>query len=222
MSSLRAGRDDVRFASTDSPSLAWQPGFLELLPAIQRLARFAFRDLDPASREEAVAEAVAAAAVAYRRLVELGRRRDAFASPLARYAVLHVRNGRHIGGRQDHVDVLSRVAQRRHGFQVTSLEATHQPDRSPAHASRGKWLDTLVAEDRRATPADVAVTRIDFRSWLATLSCRQCRVAEALAAGDTTQDAARRFQVTPGRISQMRRELAEAWSRHQGDAGAVA
>jgi 5-methyltetrahydropteroyltriglutamate--homocysteine methyltransferase len=55
---------------------------------IQRFARIAFRHLDPASREEAVAEGVAAALVAYRRLFELGRQHMAYATALARYAVL--------------------------------------------------------------------------------------------------------------------------------------
>ena len=38
---------------------AWHAGFLEMLPAIRRQARLAFRHLDPEAREEAVEEAVA-------------------------------------------------------------------------------------------------------------------------------------------------------------------
>src|SRR5256885_6494171 len=99
----------------------WQRGFLVLLPGIRRFARLAFSRLDPVNREESVAEAVATALVAYRRLVELGRQEVAYATPLGRYAVLHVLSGRHVGGRQSSTDALSRLAQRRHGFGVTSL-----------------------------------------------------------------------------------------------------
>jgi hypothetical protein len=192
---------------------SWQRGFLDLLPAIQRFARFAFRHLDPAGRDEAVAEATAIALVAYRRLVQRGRQSIAYATPLARYAVLHVRSGRRVGGPQDHTDVLSRVAQQRHGFQVVSF---HRAD----HA-RAPWVEQLVVEDRRATPADVAATRIDFRAWLTKLPRRQREIARVLASGETTKTAARKFVVTEGRISQVRRELAESWARHQGETVAV-
>ncbi|WP_145284871.1 helix-turn-helix domain-containing protein [Pirellulimonas nuda] len=37
------------------------------------------------------------------------------------------------------------------------------------------------------------------------------RVALTLAAGESTGDAARRFGVSPARISGLRRELAEGW-----------
>jgi hypothetical protein len=186
----------------------WQAGFLEIAPAIQRFARVAFRHLDPASREEAVAEAIAAALVAYRRLVELGRQHIAYATPLARYAVLHVLSGRHVGGRQNHTDVLSKSAQRRHGFRVESL--------SRANRDGTHWVEKLVTEDRRATPAEVAATRIDFRSWLATLSSRDRRLAKLLATGETTGEAARRFGVTPGRISQLREHFRRSWERFHG------
>jgi hypothetical protein len=158
-----------------------------------------------------VAEAVAIAMVAYRRLVQQGRESVAYASPLARYAVLHVRSGRRVGGQQSHTDVLSRAAQRRHGFEVESL--------SGGDGSGTRWVDKLVVEDRRATPADVAATRLDLRSWLATLRRRQRKIARALANGETTKAAAGRFGVTQGRISQIRRELDRSWRLFQAQAG---
>jgi hypothetical protein len=38
-----------------------------------------------------------------------------------------------------------------------------------------------------------------------------------LARGETTGRAAREFGLTPGRISQLRRELYQAWRAFQGD-----
>ncbi len=169
---------------------SWQRRFLELVPAIERFARFAFRHLDPAARDEAVAEATAAALVAYRRLVQLGRQQIAYATPLARYAVLHVFNGRHVGGRQNYTDALSRSAQRRHGFEVLSLHRTNR--------NGIKWVELLVTPESRVTPAEVVATRIDICSWLATLGRRQREIARALASGETTKATARRFGVTAG------------------------
>ncbi len=126
--------------------------------------------------------------------------------------MLHVRSGRRVGGRQNHTDVLSRIAQRRHGFEVRSL---NRADRNGT-----QWVEKLVTQDRWATPADVAATRIDFRSWLGTLSRRLRLIARALASGETTNTAAKRFAVTPGRISQVRRELDESWACYQGQAAA--
>lgn len=50
--------------------------FLRLLPAIARHAQFAFRDLKPEARSEAVQAVVTNAFLAYRRLCELGARRS--------------------------------------------------------------------------------------------------------------------------------------------------
>jgi hypothetical protein len=50
---------------------------------------------------------------------------------------------------------------------------------------------------------------------LGTLSTRRRRIAHTLASGETTGGAAKKFAVTAGRISQVRRELDESWSRYQ-------
>ena len=75
-----------------------------------------------------------------------------------------------------------------------------------------------MVEDRNATPADVARVRIDFGSWLGTLSRRDRRIAEILSVGETTGNVASRFHVSPGRVSQLRRELAQSWHEFQADA----
>jgi FixJ family two-component response regulator len=76
-----------------------------------------------------------------------------------------------------------------------------------------------VVEDRHATPADVAATRIDFADWLQTLSRRYRRIAETLATGEGTGTVARRFRLSPSRISQLRHEYYESWKRFQGEEG---
>ena len=85
------------------------------------------------------------------------------------------------------------------------------------------WLEVLV-EDRRAGPAEVAATRIDFSAWLRCLPRRLRKIASFLAGGENTTAAAKRFRLSPGRVSQIRQELLQNWRRFQGDdlAGAVA
>jgi hypothetical protein len=186
----------------------WHAGFLAMLPGIARHVRRAFAHLTPAARQEAEAEAIAAALVAYRRLFQLGKAELAYVTPLSRYAVHHVRNDRHVGGSQSSRDVLSQLAQRKYGFLVAGL--------SDSDEATDDWK-LVAVEDRTATPADTAALRCDFAAWLGTLSWRNRRLAEALAAGQSTQDAATAFHVSPGRISQLRSRLRDSWGRFQGE-----
>ncbi len=189
---------------------AWHAGFLALLPAVKKQAAISFRHLPPDAKEEAISEAVAAALVAYVRLAEQGRLDVVYATPLAKYAVLHVRNSRKVGGREANRDVFSRKAQQRHGFEVEHLES--------CDSYEDKWVEQVVVEDRHASPADTAAVRIDFGEWLRMLSRRNRRIAKALAKGETTKAAAAKFGITAGRISQLRGELEESWEEFQQQA----
>jgi DNA-directed RNA polymerase specialized sigma subunit len=72
-------------------------------------------------------------------------------------------------------------------------------------------------EDRRSTPANVAEVRIDVAEWLQTLPNRSRRLVERLVIGESTSEAAQWLGVSPGRISQLRRELCRAWYAFQGE-----
>lgn len=189
---------------------AWHAGFLQLLPTIQRHARACFRRLPRDAREEAVAETVANALAAYARLVQLGKEDVAYATPLGRYAVARTRCGRWVGGRHNVRDVSSNVCRHRNGVVMQRIGFREYDKRT------GDWQDVVV-EDRRSGPADIAATRVDFKSWLATLSWRDRQVAEVLAVGESTRSAARMFRLSAGRVSQLRRELFEAWQRFHGE-----
>jgi hypothetical protein len=43
-----------------------------------------------------------------------------------------------------------------------------------------------------------------------------------LATGESTSATAKRFNVTPGRVSQLRKELAQNWADYQGESLACA
>ena len=189
----------------------WQSRFVKWLPRIRRYARRSFWYLRAEACDDAVEEVVAAAFVEYRRLVDQGRGEVAYASTLARYAVACQRAGRRVGGRLNVRDVLSPTCRRRKALCIQRLDR---------HCRYADW-EAIIVEDRRAGPADVAATRIDFNDWLGTLTPRNRIVAEVLATGESTRCAARRFKVSPGRISQLRRELSDAWARFTSEPAAV-
>lgn len=79
-----------------------------------------------------------------------------------------------------------------------------------------EWKEVVV-EDRRAGPAAVASTRIDFAAWLRSLCRRERKIATTLAQGESTGATAKRFKVSSGRISQIRAELKQSWQAFQAE-----
>jgi hypothetical protein len=188
---------------------AWHEPFLQMLPAIQKHARHAFRRLDPEARAESVQEVVAGAFVAFVRLVELGKANLAFATPLAMYGIRHVRAGRKVGAKLNVRDATSRHCQLVKGVRVESLDGFSDDEE--------EWREILL-EDRHAGPSEIAASRIDIGDWLRFLPTRDRRIAKALATGESTGAVARKFKLSSGRISQLRRELKTSWETFQGEA----
>jgi hypothetical protein len=185
----------------------WHQEFLTyVLPAVQSIARYRLRQLTPVEREEATAEAIAVAMISFVGLLRRGRDPVKFAGSLARIAVLRVIAGRLSGSAFNNRDVLSRQTRRRHGFAVQSLDAN----------TANGWKQ-IVAEDRRSTPADIATARLDIAEWLGRMTNRRRKIAESLAAGYRTEEVAEMFNLSQGRISQLRREFEESWLEFQQD-----
>ena len=182
----------------------WQEKFVAMLPTIQEHAVFRFRHRLPEEREDLVAEVVALACVMFARLVEVGK--VGYATPVAIFACRQVAVGRRLGSPLNTNDVGSTHCQRRKGVFVQRLDRYDVKD--------GEWRE-IVVEDRTATPADIAATRIDFSEWLDTLPKRQRRIAETLAMGETTSRTARIFRISAGRVSQIRRQLFDCWQTFQ-------
>ena len=182
--------------------------FLELLPLIQRYARQSFSSLNAEAREEAVQEVVANSFTAYRRLIKRGKIQAIAATPLARFAVAQTRDGRRVGGRLNIRDISSKHCQHHKGIELRSLE---QVD-----AASGAWEQILV-EDHSSTPADIVAIRLDFQSWLRSLSQQHRQVAEVLSTGEATLAVAKLFKVTSARVSQLRSQLKAAWNDFQGE-----
>ena len=181
--------------------------FEAMLPTIQRTASFAFRHVARCRRRELVQDVVAKAYVAYVNLVTSGKAALAYPTVLAKFAIRQTRDGRQVGCRRSVFDLLSPYAQRKKRFTV---------ERQHHKTASGCW-EELVTEDHRATPAELAACRLDFREWLSRLQRIKRQMAIRLAAGDTTTDAARRFKVSLGRVSQIRRELEADWEDFQAE-----
>ena len=182
--------------------------FLAMLPRIRRQAAYHFRHLSTEERAEAVQEVVANAFVSWVRLIERGKADVAYAGPLARFAARQYRHGRRVGSHLNGHDVASAYCRQKNGLSLERLDRIDE--------ATGEW-EELVVEDRHSTPAEVATTRIDFGAWLESLPERTQRVAEMLATGEATSHVARMFGCSASRISQLRRELFNAWQGFQGE-----
>jgi hypothetical protein len=183
--------------------------FLSLLPAIKEQARFAFRSEEIERGQELTAEVIANCWAAFVRLVERGLIDVVYATPLAQFAIKQVRDGRRVGAKLNVRDVSSPYCQVHKRLTIERLDKFDD--------KKGEWKEVLL-EDRNAGPAETAAARIDIADWFACLPRRKRRIAETLATGKRTKRAGRSFNVSPGRISQTRRELEAAWREFQGDA----
>jgi hypothetical protein len=191
----------------------WQDEFLKMLPEIEQYLSYVFRELRGDNRDDAIEEGIANCAVRYAGLSAQGRGHVCTAASLASYAALQVKSGRQVGCRMNVRDPLSRYAQVQKDITVERL------DRYESKTS--EWIQVMV-EDRRTSIPDQVAFRIDVPAWLATLSRKARRIAEDLAMGTSTSEAARKHHVSPSRISQARRELYESWTEFCQDAGLCA
>jgi hypothetical protein len=222
---MRAFGDQSMSASLNSCTCVTAPvheDFLRILPVVERHARIVFRGRSAAEKEEAVSEAVAAAFVSFVALKARGLQPECFPSHLASFAVLRVKAERHVGSGSCNRDVLSHKAQRLHGFRVTSLSEVSPASRRGNPAARslpdGAHSFTERLCDNMRTPvADQVEFRIDFPAFLGTLSSREQSMARRLEAEEPAKEVARRFGISPARVTQLRRGWLRQWRTFQDD-----
>ena len=183
-----------------------QTAFLMILPRIQSQAWNAFQGLSFDLKQELQSEVVGHCWKSFIRLFELGRHEDVSPMSLARFAIRAVRSGRRMGASLNINDVSSNYCQRRLGIRTTPFCMIDQ--------NGEKWAESLIA-DERARPDQLVMARIDFSEWLQTLKPLHRKVAEHLSLGESTHSTARIFNLTPGRISQIRRLLEQSWHSFQ-------
>jgi hypothetical protein len=128
-----------------------------------------------------------------------------------RYEIVEEHKGKAsvVGSKLNVCDVSSKYAQRRKGFYVERLDHFGEEENA--------WREVLI-QDHTAGPAEVAATRIDFAAWLKQLPSRTRKITKLLATGEKTSIVAQKFDLSSGRISQLRNELAHSWKVFQQEA----
>jgi hypothetical protein len=199
----------IRIASQPNPATpAWHEVFLKMAPAIETHARLSFRHLSAEARAEAVQNVLCSACAAVARLAELNKLDLCYPTVLARYAVAQTRDGRMLGRPLNCKDISSAYCRRQKGVVMERLDKYD--------AEEDSWQE-IVIEDRHAGPAETVRVRLDFSDWLRSLPRRNRRLAQFLALSNGTGEAARKFGVSQGRVSQLRKELKAAWDEFTGE-----
>jgi hypothetical protein len=197
--------------------------FLTIVPRIEAHGKVYFRHLKcPHRREDAIQEMLALCWKWFVRLVERGKDPLQFPTTLAAYAAVAVRCGRRLTRPKRTKDVLSPRAQRLHGFKVESLplstRSSHEHLYSTPYGQRRQDAFEERLRDNTVTPVpDQVQFRIDFPAWLQTLTGRERRLIRAMSRNERTLDLSKQFDLSPGRISQLRKEFREGWTRLCGD-----
>lgn len=197
--------------------------FLDLLPRLQTHAAIAFRHIPcPAARADCIAETLALAWRWLGRLQRRGKAVSQFPMVFIILAARAVRCGRRLVRQESARDVLSPTAQRRHGFRVQALPAQRRVALQELYGEVNgqRYLDAYeecLGDNRRSAVPDQVAFRLDFAAWLARLTARERRLIHAMAQRERTKDLSRRFQLSPGRISQLRRQFQQEWERFWAD-----
>jgi hypothetical protein len=189
--------------------------FLAMVPRIVMHGQVCFRHLRcPLQREDAIAEMLALVWLWHIRLAQRGKDATQFVRALASYAARQVHGGQRLTGMDRIKDVLSPRARRFHGFIVVNL-----PDQS----TLGTTLLHEALHDNAQTPIpDQVAFRQDFPAWRLTRTDRDRRIVDGLMVGERPLAISRQHGISPGRVSQLRREFHHDWTRFcGGDEGTV-
>jgi hypothetical protein len=198
--------------------------FLLILPRVELHGRIYFRHVRcPHKKADAIQEMRCLAWRWFLRLHERGRDPADFLTGFVTLLARAVNSGRRLAGMARAKDVLNAATQRRHGFHVERLPSSTQASHERLYAEvHGQELHDAFEErlrDNTITPVlDQVQFRIDFPAWLRTLTGRERRLIRAMARNERTLDLSRQFEVSPARVSQLRREFFEGWRRFCGQA----
>ena len=195
----------------------------EILPRIETHAEVCFGGIRcHHRREEFTAEMVALAWKWFLRLIERGKDPLAFPTAIATSAAKAVKSGRRLTGQERSKEVLSPVARHKHGVKIEPLpSSTRRPyDDFYGDVHGQQELDAFeerLKDNTMTPPPEAAAFRIDFPDWLRTRTDRDRRIIEDMARDERTMDLSRKHGISPGRVSQLRREFMDDWNRFCGE-----
>jgi hypothetical protein len=201
-----------------------QARFVALLHRIELHGRIYFRHVRcPQRKADAIQEMRSLAWIWFLSLVEKGKDPADFVATFVSFLARAVKCGRRLAGMLKAKDVMNPATQQRRGFTVEPLPFSHRAGHERLYSDpNGQELVDAYEErlrDNTITPVpDQVIFRVDFPAWLATLTGRERRMIRLMARNERTLDLSRRFEVSPARISQLRREFRDGWLRFIADA----
>lgn len=185
-------------AITSSTVTSDTPTFEALLECGMTIQfRRACRYMRPEQREEATQEMVCLAYANYASLMEKGRE-DIFPSRLADFAICTYFDGRRFCGQSS-----------------TDISAPRCQKLARASVTNNMMNDSVCKRTFR--PSTIACFNIDYEAWVDSLDARMREILFAILDGETTGELAKRFGVSFGRISQIRRILIDKWHEFTAD-----
>jgi hypothetical protein len=197
--------------------------FVLLLPRIELHGRIYFRHLRcPHRKADAIQEMRALAWKWFLSLIERGKDPADFVATFVGFLARAVKCGRRVAGMLKAKDVMNPLGEQRHGFKVEPFPFSHRAEHERLYSDpNGQELHDAYEErlrDNTQTPVPEQVAfRIDFPAWLKTLTGRERRMIRLMARNERTLDLSKQFELSPARISQLRREFRDDWLRFIAD-----
>ena len=184
--------------------------FLSMLPRLEAHANWYFREIRcPAKKADRIADTIALAWKWFVELESRGKNALNFSILLGAFAARAVHHGRRVQGMERTREVMNTRTQKRVRFRV---------ERLPGLSTSGKSVFAEALVDNTVTPPPM---RRHFASifprWLRALPDRDRQLALTLMIGEGRLTRANN-PGEPGRVSQLRRELADDWAQFHGEA----
>lgn len=185
------------------------PSFESFIPALVSKFSYACRNITAGNdREDAVQEMLALALSYYKSLVSRNKTESVFTTPLADYAIRAFFSGRRIAG-MSATDITSPRCQR--------LKRASVFRGFEYYGTVDNRIRSICVQDRNPQPSTIACYNIDYQNWVNSLNTKKREILFAILEEATTAEMAQRFSISPGRISQIRRELISSWKEFVGD-----
>jgi len=196
--------------------------FQGLLPRIELHGRIYFRHLRSHRKEEVLQEMRSLAWLWFLRLARRGKDANEFLVTFSRFLARAINSGRRIMGQEKAKDPMSRLTQKRHGFQVEPLSSSDCASYATFYQKDRDAFEERLADNRFTPVPEQAAFRIDWPLWMRTRTERDRRIIKDLMAGERTLDVSRKYGLSPARVSQLRQNFHDDWHQFCGDCESAA
>jgi len=148
--------------------------------------------------DDAMQDLVGFALENYHSLVRRGK--QTFFTPIMKFAIKRYCAGRRFVGTSS-TDVLSEQTQRLGKSRTCQLSAFD-----------GVTDTWYFMDDKKPNVFRTVQTKLDYHDWYHRHSAKDQQIIQDLAMGETTNDVAKKYGVTPGAISQRRKTFEKSWN----------